>query len=117
MESEGRKHLKVVVIVSSSDVNKAMTGLMWAINARKYKWVDDVRLIFFGPIEERIAKGDESILSALMEFQSLGGSPLACKRVAEVGGYLESLENRVRVEYVGKLISDLLQEGYTPLVF
>ncbi len=32
-------------------------------------------------------------------------------------GYAERIEKNVRLEYVGKTISDLIAGGYTPMVF
>ncbi|MCE4604396.1 MAG: hypothetical protein F7B20_05480 [Aeropyrum sp.] len=108
---------KALVIVSSGDKGKALTGIMWATNALKHRWVDEVRLILFGPVEELVANGDEDLLKALSGFASVGGEPLACRRVAEVGGYLDRIEGRVRTEYVGSIIARLIDEGFVPLVF
>ena len=42
---------KVMVIVSTAEKEKALTGIMYAVNAQKNKWVDDIKVIFFGPFE------------------------------------------------------------------
>ena len=67
---------RVLVIVSSGDVGKALTGLMWATNALKRKWVDDVELIFFGPVEELIARDEKSLLEAIAAYSEVKGDPL-----------------------------------------
>ncbi|MCE4599300.1 MAG: hypothetical protein F7C81_03785 [Desulfurococcales archaeon] len=108
---------RVLVIISSDNVGKALTGLMWAVNAVRYGWVDDVEVVFFGPVERLIAEGNEDILNAVMELGRVKKQPIACRRIAEKEGYLERLEERVKTEYVGQRISKLIAEGYTPLVF
>ncbi|BAA80568.2 conserved hypothetical protein [Aeropyrum pernix K1] len=109
--------VKALVIISSSDVDKALTGMLWATNALKRGWAEDVELIFFGPIEAEIARGNQRLLEAIAAYSQVKGTPLACKRVAEQGGFEEALKDKVRVEYVGAKIAELLGKGYTPLVF
>ena len=43
---------KLVVIISTSDPEKALTGMMYAINTVKNHWMEEVKLFFFGPAEE-----------------------------------------------------------------
>ena len=108
---------KVLVIVSSKDVDKALTGLLWAVNALKWKWVEDVEIVFFGPIEEEIAKGNERLLKAIAAYVDFKGKPIACKLIAERGGYEGEISKYVKVEYVGSRIADLIAQGYVPIVF
>ncbi len=110
---------KVLVIVSSGEgeKEKALTGLMYAVNASKHGWAD-VKLILFGPVEELVANGDPDILTMLeMYARESGEIPLACRRIAEMKGYEDRIGGSVKLEYVGKIVSDLISEGYTPLVF
>ncbi|MGC8572839.1 MAG: hypothetical protein C0171_02740 [Caldisphaera sp.] len=115
--------LKVLVILSSNDVDKILTGLLWATNALKYKWASDVKLIFFGPSEKLLSSRNDNILKALKEFLSYANQrPLACKFIAEKDGTLNilqtvSAEFGVDVVYVGSKISSYISEGYVPLVF
>lgn len=108
---------KVLVVISSSDVGKALTGFMWTINALKNKWVDDVELVLFGPVERLVSEGNEALLNALLEYSRVKGKPLACRRIAENEGYVEQLKDKVRLIYVGSLIGDYLRKGYIPMVF
>ncbi len=63
--------MKALVIVSSDD-DRALPGFMWAVNAVKYGWVEDVKVILFGPIEKAIAEGGTSALShGLRSLKSL----------------------------------------------
>lgn len=114
---------KALVIISSNDLNKALTGLIWATNALKYKWMSDVKLVFFGPAEKFISSGEKKILDAVKEFSSYTKDhPTACKFIAEQDGTLNSLQEiskqiGIDVKYVGSLISSYISQGYVPLVF
>ncbi|RUM47196.1 MAG: hypothetical protein DSY37_03320 [Hyperthermus sp.] len=109
--------VKVLVIISSADVDKALTGLMWATNALRFKWVDDVEVLLFGPVEKMVAKGDERLVKALEELKKRGKNPVACRRIAERDGYLKDLEKYVDTEYIGSFIAWYLSKGYMPLTF
>ncbi|MCE4623110.1 MAG: hypothetical protein F7B19_07365 [Desulfurococcales archaeon] len=108
---------RVLVIISSQSVEKALTGLMWATNAFKNRWVEDVEVIFFGPVERLIAEGNERLMHAIIEYSGIKGRPLACRRIAEKEGYEDKLEGKVNLVYVGSLIGNYLEENYVPMVF
>ena len=38
---------KVMVIISTSEKDKALTGILYAKNAQKNKWVDEIRVFCF----------------------------------------------------------------------
>ena len=107
---------KVMIIVSTAEKDKALTGIMYAVNAQKNKWVDDLKVIFFGPFENLICE-DEGVAQAaskLMDYET----PIACKYLSDRDGISENLEKLgVNVDYVGSLISGYIEEGYTPMVF
>ncbi|QSO48891.1 hypothetical protein [Alicyclobacillus mengziensis] len=107
---------KVLVILSTAEKEKALTGVLWATNALKYKWVEDVKLCFFGPFEALLAE-DESVqasVAPLREYQV----PVACKFVSDNQGVTDKLAQLgVQVEYVGQLVADYVNEGYVPMVF
>ena len=107
---------KVVVILSSAEKEKAFTGIMYATNAQKNKWLDEVKVIFFGPFEDLVCADEEvaDFASQLLDFET----PVACKRLSDNAGISDRLEGMgYDVEYVGKIISDLIKEGYMPMVF
>jgi len=107
---------KVMVIISTAEKDKALTGIMYAVNAQKNKWVDDLKVIFFGPFENLVCD-DEKVAEAasrLLEYET----PIACKLLSDRHGISENLEKMgVNVDYVGSLISGYLDEGYIPMVF
>jgi len=108
---------KVVVIISSHDVGKARTGMMYAVNAVKHSWLSEVKLIFFGPAEERLLE-DAEMQAYLKEYQSLCEPAVACKFLADRDGSDEKIAALgVEIRYVGKMISDYIVDGYTPMVW
>lgn len=108
---------KIVVIISSAEAEKACTGAMYAVNALNNCWVEDVRLIFFGPSEKLLLKNPE-LQRLLSEFLAMEKTVVACEFIAtrdKTGEQIAALG--VQVEPVGKMISDLIKAGYTPLVW
>jgi len=107
---------KVLVILSTAEKEKALTGIMYAANAQKYKWIEDLKVIFFGPFERLLCEDDGVVKAAsqLLEYQT----PVACKFISDREGITEKIEKMgFEIEYVGTLISDHIKEGYTPMVF
>ena len=109
---------KFLVIVSTSEKEKSLLGIRCAIAALKNKWVDDVEVVFFGPIEKSIAEGDTEFLALIEELKGMGKEPTACIRVAEAGGYLQDLSAKgVKTGPVGEMIAEFVGKGFVPLVF
>jgi hypothetical protein len=107
---------KAVVIISTAEKAKALTGILFATNAQKNKWLDDVKVIFFGPFENLVCEDEEVARTAaqLLEFET----PVACKKLSDRDEITAKLEDLgYKVEYVGTLISDFIKQGYAPLVF
>lgn len=108
---------KVVVIIGTAERDKAEAGLMYAVNATKYGWLADVKLFFFGPAEELLLV-DEDLQELLREFQRQDKTPVACKFLADRNGSDEALSGLgLEVAYVGEMISSLIKDGYTPMVW
>jgi hypothetical protein len=107
---------RVLVIISSGEKEKALTGLMYARNTIKFGWLDDVRVIFFGPSQKLMVE-DEDVRNEATEMARLGET-IACKFTSdrdELSGDILGLG--VQVEYVGTIIADLLQQGYIPMIW
>ncbi len=109
---------KVLVILSSGEREKVITGLMYATNALKYSWMEEVKVVLFGPSQQLSLK-DKEIQGYLDELVSeLGASPATCKYIADQEGFSRELADMgLNVVYVGTLISDAIKEGFVPLVF
>lgn len=108
---------KLLVVIGSSDVNKANTGMMYALNALKNKWMEDVKVVFFGPSEELLLENPD-LQNLLKEYQDIGGISSACKFISDRDELSSSINSLgVKVEFVGQLISNLVKEGYVPMVW
>ncbi len=107
---------KVMIIISTAEKYKALTAILYAKNAQKNNWIDDVRVIFFGPFENLVCEDQDVITAAseLLNYQT----PIACKFLSDKSGASDKLEDLgFNVDYVGSLISDSIKAGYTPMVF
>ena len=108
---------KLLIIISTGEAGKAHAGTMYAVNALKHAWMDEVKLYFFGPAEELLVK-DKYLQELVAEYQNENESAIACKFVAQesdIGDQVKSLG--VEVQYVGEQISSLIKAGYTPMVW
>ncbi|MFP3137936.1 MAG: hypothetical protein RXS42_06905 [Nitrososphaeria archaeon] len=116
---------RILVIISHSDPDCARAGFMWATNALKLRWVDDVEVILFGGIEKTLAEGEEEVIEWVKGLHELGKALFVCRKIAEDGGIVTKLEELnynklgggIVLEYVGRRIAELIKEGYVPLVF
>ncbi|MFW9807914.1 MAG: hypothetical protein ACFFE6_00910 [Candidatus Thorarchaeota archaeon] len=107
---------KLLVIIASGDREKVLTALMYAKNTIKYGWIEDVRVIFFGPCENLLVS-DSDVTASAKELAGLL-SPIASKFLSDrdqISKRIESLG--ITVDYVGSMIADFLNEGYTPMVW
>jgi len=107
---------KVVIIVSTGDKMKAAAGLRYAYRAQTERWIDDVKVIFFGP-SEWLLVGDQDIASVAKDIVAVE-KPVACKAFADRDGITGKLEEMgLTVDFVGPIISEYIKRGYVPLVF
>ena len=89
---------------------------MYATNAMKYNWVDSIKTIFFGPAQNLMVTDPE--VSKAVQQLAKQGETVACKFIADRDKLSDSTEQLgVQVEYVGTIISDLIRDGYTPMVW
>ncbi|MFC1931393.1 DsrE family protein [Chloroflexota bacterium] len=109
---------KVFVILSSGDREVALeVGLVYPYNAATKDWMDEVKVIIFGP-SEKIAASDAEVQARLKELLKAGIEVMACKWCADRMGITDKLEAAgIKVVYVGSIISDLLKEGWASLTF
>lgn len=109
---------KVFILLSSGDKEVALeVGLIYPLNAAKNKWMDEVRVIIFGPAE-KVAAYSPEVQEKLKELQEAGVEIMACKWCADrmnITGILE--EAGIKVVYVGSIISQLLKDGWASLTF
>ena len=105
------------IIRRSSDAGKVRTGAMYAMNALKNGWMEDVKIFVFGPAEHLLLN-DPDLQRAVKEYQQMDEKIIACKAIADRDGITDGIAKQgVSVEYVGKMISDLIKDGYVPMVW
>ena len=108
---------RIVVIIGTREQAKAEAGLMYAVNALKHGWMEDVKLFFFGPAEDLLLE-DPDLQELLMEFHRQDQQAVACRFLSDRQGSSEDLaELGLDVSYVGSQISDLIKDGYVPMVW
>jgi hypothetical protein len=108
---------KIIAIISTNETGKARTGIMFATNALKHGWLEDVKLFVFGPAEELLLR-DAEMQGMLKEYQLMEETVVACRFIADRDGISPEIAALgVRVDYVGKMIADLIKDGYAPMVW
>jgi hypothetical protein len=92
-------------------------GLVYPLNAARNKWLDEVKVIFFGP-SEKLAAYDAEVQGRIREIQELGVEVLACKWCSDRMNITDRLEAAgIRVVHVGSIISGLIKDGWAQLTF
>ena len=109
---------KVFAIITDSDREQALeVGLVYPMNCAKNKWLDEVKVIFFGP-SEKLAAFDAQVQEMVKEIKTYGVEVLACKWCSDRMGITPQLEEQgITVVYVGPIISQLIKEGWAQLTF
>lgn len=109
---------KIFVILSTGDREVALeVGLVYPLNAAKEKWMDEVKLIIFGPAE-KLAAYDMEVQAKLKELSRAGIDIIACKWCADRMEVTDLLEKAgIKVIRVGAIISQLLKDGWASLTF
>ncbi len=109
---------KVFLVISSGDREVVKwPALTYALNAAKQKWMDEVKVIFFGPSEE-LAASDPEIQEKIKELQEAGVEVIACKACADAWNITGAIEEAgIGVVYVGSVISQLINDGWVSLTY
>ena len=115
-----KKMDKVFMILTSGDkeVHKEVS-FKYAPNALKHKWMDQVRVILWGPTE-RLAAIDPEFQAQIQELVEQGVEVYACKACSDGYGVTEkliSLDLDIKVKYVGKMVTEMLKDGWHQLSF
>ena len=107
---------KLLVVLSTGEREKALTGLMYAKNAIEQGWIEDIQVIFFGPIEKLMLEDEE--IKDYAEAIAEQTECVACKYLSDRDEISEDIKQLgMEVDYVGSIISDYIKEGYVPMVW
>ena len=110
-------HDRVIVIIATAEAAKARTGAMYALNAMKHGWLEDVKLVLFGPAENLFLE-DVEFQDLVRQYMDLAKTPLACRFLSDKDGSSERLRDLgLDVQFVGAPISEAIREGYLPMVW
>ena len=109
---------KVFIIITDDDREKALeVGLIYPTNCAKKKWLEEVKVIFFGP-SEKMAAFDIQVQDKIKEMKGYGVEVLACKWCSDHMGITPQLEAQgITVVGVGPIISQLIKDGWAQLTF
>jgi hypothetical protein len=109
---------KLFILLSSGDKEVALeVGLVYPLSVAKNKWMDEVKVILYGP-SEKLAAYDVEVQEKLKELQENGIEVMICKYCADkmnITGILE--ENGFKVIYVSPIIAQMLKDGWASLTF
>lgn len=91
-------------------------AFMYALNAKKHGWWENVRLIVWGPSAPLLAE-DHDLQELLAEMNDEGVVLEACRACAENYGVAEDLEDLgITVEYMGEPLTEYLKDESTRVV-
>ena len=118
VEDGPRGNGNVVVIVQSGDPETIYFGLLYASRAIGNNWMDNVKVVLWGPAEKTIASlpADSDQIRLLKEIQAYGGKDgtvwccRACSERYGITGKMEELG--CEVFHTGEATSYLLKLGY-----
>jgi hypothetical protein len=109
---------RLAVIWTSGDPEVAhRVCFMYTDNAKKQKWFDEVTLIVWGP-SARLLAGDKDLQAKIKGMLDDGVKIQACQACSDSYGVTEQLRKMgIDVKYMGKLLTDYIQQGWHILTF
>jgi hypothetical protein len=109
---------RLAVIWTSGDPEVAhRVCFMYTDNAKKQKWFDEVTLIVWGP-SARLLAGDKDLQAKIKGMLDDGVNIQACQACSDSYGVTEQLRKMgIDVKYMGKPLTDYIQQGWHILTF
>jgi len=109
---------KLVIVWTSDNPELAKTMVfMYANNAKKIKWFEEVTLIIWGPSAKLTAENEE-IQKEIAQMKESGVKIEACIACAQMYGVDEKLRKLgYDVKGMGKPLTDYLKQNYKVLTF
>jgi hypothetical protein len=109
-EANTANHLLILWSSGDPEVAHKMV-FMYAFNAQKKGWWDQVTLLVWGP-SAKLSSEDEHIQAYLKKMQDQGIELLACKACADLYGVSSKLEALgIDVRYSGTYLTDFIKSG------
>jgi hypothetical protein len=108
----------VVVLIQSSDPDAIYFGLLYAQRATLNEWMDNVKVLFWGPAEKTLCglPPDSEQITLLKQIQAMDGkvsAVWACKACSDKYGITQKmLDLGIEVFHTGETMSYLMKLGY-----
>ena len=109
---------RLFVLLSSGDKEVALeVGLAYPLTLVKNKWMDEVKVIVYGP-SEKLAAYDAEVQERLKELQENGIEVMLCKYCADRMNITDILEGAgFKVVYVSPIMAQMIKDGWASLTF
>jgi hypothetical protein len=109
---------QLLIVWTSGDPEVAHNMVfMYAFNAQKNGWWDQVTLLVWGP-SSKLSSENKEIQDSLRKMHEQGVELLACKGCADRYGVSDRLEELgIEVKYTGAYLSDFLKSGKKVITF
>ena len=109
---------KLLVVWTSGDREVALKMVyMYAFNAKKNGWWDEIRFLVWGPSSKLLSE-DTELQEYIKKMKDQGVELLACKACADSYGVSNKLEALgVEVKYTGVPLTEMLKSGWTTITF
>ena len=115
-EEKSADHLLIIWTSGDPDVAHKMV-FMYAYNAQKNEWWDQVTLLVWGP-SAKLCSEDKDIQESLKNMKEQGVELLACKACADQYGVSPKLEELgIEVKYTGTYLTDFIKSGKKIITF
>ena len=117
-DSVSNEPSKLVVVWTSGDREVAIKMVyMYTYNAKKNGWWDNIRFIVWGPSSKLLSE-DEELQKYTQKMKNVGVEIFACKACADMYGVSDKLSDLgLKVKFIGKDLTDMLQGSWTHLTF
>ncbi len=90
---------------------------MYAYNAKKNGWWQDLRFVVWGPSSLLLSK-DKDLQDYIRKMMDVGVEVFACKACADMYGVSDELKDiGINVKYLGKDLTNWLKSGWLTLTF
>jgi hypothetical protein len=108
----------LLIVWTSGDRDAALKMVfMYAGNAKRYGWWEEVNLLVWGPSQKLLTE-DEALQDRLVEMMELGVQVGACKACADSYPVTEKLEELgVEVFYAGEFLTNWIKSGRPVVTF
>ncbi|WP_282126819.1 DsrE family protein [Marinifilum flexuosum] len=109
---------KLAIVWTSADKEVAEKMVfMYAYNAAKFGWWDEINFIIWGPSSKLLSE-DTDLQDYIRKMKEVGIKVYACKACADMYKVSDKLlEIGIEVKYMGKPLSEYLQKDYKVITF